>query len=70
MVNGQIHDAERCVLAAHGTVSAVGRGSAEVRRCLREQELPEFQVLGDVLPSREVLFGAVRGDLPNIPEHL
>jgi len=59
-----------CSLDALGMVNALGRGLEEIWPRLLDGDQSHLSVRDDLVPNRSLLLGAVRGDLPAVPDSL
>jgi len=59
-----------CRLTTLGIVSCLGRGGADTLAAVLRGEQGGFIARPDLIPGREVMVGAVSGELPRVPAHL
>jgi 3-oxoacyl-[acyl-carrier-protein] synthase-1 len=59
-----------CSLDALGMVNALGRGLEEIWPRLLDGDQSHLSIRDDLVPERSLLLGAVRGDLPPVPDRL
>ena len=65
-----LDDRAPCSLDALGMVNALGRGLEEIWPRLLDGDQSHLSVRDDLVPNRSLLLGAVRGDLPPVPDSL
>ena len=60
----------RCRLAALGMINCLGRDTGEIWSRLLDGDQSGFVRRADLVPGRDLLVGAVEGELPKVPAHL